>query len=300
MNIEQLNKAYGISGNLEFVEGNGNFSYIRIKNRKAESLISLYAAQVLSYRPHTETEDLLFLGENAYYQPGKAIRGGIPLCWPWFGPDHSKRSNINHGFARTHVWTVGGVEAVSDYETKLQLKLSSSPEIKTLWPHDFELTFEITVGEELILDLKTRNSSTQPFVLTQAFHPYFRVGNIEQARVFGLENKSYIDKLEDGEANIQRGPLSLTGETDRIYDEIEKVLTIDDVLLGRQIQIHSNSKNIVVWNPWLKASANMPDLKPNDYRDFICVEPGQVIIEPTENQPESMSRLRASFGVKRE
>ena len=183
MSIEQLNTDYGIAGQLKFVEGKGGFPFIEINNAMAKAEISLYGGQVLSYQPITESEDLMFCSEKAYYKEGKAIKGGIPLCWPWFGADPEGAGRPNHGFARNSFWTVLGTEITSDKETKVKLGLSATDDTKKVWSYAFNLKLEITVGNTLTLELSTQNTGEEGFSITQAFHTYFNIGDINQVQV---------------------------------------------------------------------------------------------------------------------
>ena len=229
MNIEQLNSAYGITGQLKFIEGEGDFPFILISNRSATALISVYAGQVLSFQPADEHEDLLFLSQKSYYDDGKAIRGGIPVCWPWFGADSSDLQRPNHGFVRNSLWTVLGTEAVTDLETKVKLGLMETGKTEALWQQAFALELEISVGNSLTLELITCNTGNEVFSITQAFHTYFQVGNIKQVKVLGLEDTRYFDKLDEGAQKAQMGAVTVSEEVDRIYTGVKNELIIDDV-----------------------------------------------------------------------
>lgn len=301
MNIEQLNSAYGIAGQLKFIEGKGNFPLILISNRSATALISVYAGQVLSFQPADEHEDLLFLSQKAYYDDGKAIRGGIPVCWPWFGADSSGLQRPNHGFVRNSLWTVLGTEAVSDRETKVKLGLMETGKNQELWPQAFALDLEISAGHSLTLELITRNTGHEVFSITQAFHTYFQVGDIKHVKVWGLEGTQYFDKLDDGAQKVQIGAVTVSEEVDRIYTDVKNELIIDDSAFDRRIRISSTgSKSAVVWNPWLDTSATMADLKDDDYQRFLCVEAGNVGNDVVEIPPGSQYSLLTSFQIIRD
>ena len=273
MNIDQLNIEYGIADQLKFVKGDGGFPFILISNRSATALISVYAAQVLSFQPVDESEDLLFLSQKSYYDEGKAIRGGIPLCWPWFGPDPADLQRPNHGFVRNGLWAVSGTEATSDFETKVKLRFLENLQSESCWQHAFALELEISAGNTLTLELITRNTGNQAFSITQAFHTYFHVGDINQVRILGLEDTEYFDKLDHGAKKFQTGAVTVLEEVDRIYTGVKNELIIDDSAFNRRIRIVSTShKTAVVWNPWAKTSATMPDLENDDYLHFVCVE----------------------------
>ena len=300
MDLKQLNNSYGVPGQLEFIRGKGGFPVVAVTNRSAKALISLYAGQVLSFQPHKEPEDLLFLSQAADYTQGKAIRGGIPLCWPWFGPDPENLKRPNHGFARTHNWTVLDMVTSPD-ETRLTLGFLNSTDSKVYWSDDFELRLKISIGSALTLELETSNVSSRPFVITQAFHPYFKIGRIDRVRVLGLEGHHYLDRLAGDMEIKQTRPLTISEEVDRIYTDIEDAVIIEDAALNRRIRIAAiNSKNTVVWNPWIRKSAAMSDLEPDEYKRFLCVEPGNVATDAVEILPGGKYKLRAKFSVERE
>ena len=301
MTIEQLNRDYGIAGHIKFIEGEGDFPFILISNRSATALISVYAGQVLSFQPADEPEDLLFLSQKAYYDEGKAIRGGIPVCWPWFGADSRDLQRPNHGFVRNSLWTVLGTTAVTDFETKVKLGLMESSKTEELWPQAFALALEISVGKSLTLELITRNTGNKTFSITQAFHTYFQVGNIKQVKVLGLENTHYFDKLDAGAQKAQIGAVTISEEVDRIYTDVKNALIIDDARFDRRIRITSTGcKSAVVWNPWLETSAKMADLGDDDYKRFLCVEAGNVATDSVQIPPGSQYSLLTHFQIIRD
>ena len=207
MDIEQLNIKYGIAGQLKFVKGDGGFPFILISNLSATALISLYAGQVLSFLPTGESEDLLFLSQKAYYNAGKAIRGGIPVCWPWFGLDPKGLNRPGHGFVRNGLWNVSGTQAASDVETKVRLRFPETGQNESFWQQPFSLDLEISVGNTLTLELTTRNTGDKIFSITQAFHAYLNVGNINQMQILGLEGIKYTDNLDSHTQKLQMGAL---------------------------------------------------------------------------------------------
>ncbi len=301
MDIEQLNIEYGITGQLKFIKGRGGFPFIVISNRSATALISVYAAQVLSFQPTEEYEDLLFLSQKSYYDEGKAIRGGIPVCWPWFGSDPVDVKRPNHGFVRNGFWTVSGTDASTNFETKIKFRFPETVQSKSCWQHAFALELEISVGNTLTLELITLNTGNQCFSITQAFHAYFNVGNISQVQVFGLEDTQYLDKLDGGTQKHQIGAVTVFEEVDRIYKGVKNELIIDDSAFNRRIRITSSSnKTAVVWNPWTTSSAKMADLENDDYQHFVCVEAGNLVTDAVEIRPGSQYSLLTNFKILRD
>ncbi len=301
MKIEQLNADYAIAGQLKFIEGKGGFPFIEISNAKASALISVYAGQVLSFRLAGTADDLMFLSEKAYYQTGKAIKGGAPICWPWFGADPQGLGRPAHGFVRNRLWNVVATGTTADGDTRVTLGLIDTPETRAIWPQSFTLALEITVGNSLNLELVTRNTGTQMFPVTQAFHTYFKVGDISQTSVLGLEGIDYIDKTDNSSQKQQTGAVMINAEVDRIYLGVQGELVIADAALKRRIWIASRgSKTAVVWNPWAKISAEMGDLQDDDYRRLLCVETTNAATDVVEVAPNSEFRLVANYRVEQD
>jgi glucose-6-phosphate 1-epimerase len=300
MNIEQLNNKYGITGHIKFIEGTGGFPYIRVDNVKASAIISVYGGQVLSYQSANEQHNLMFLSEKAYYQPGKSIKGGTPICWPWFGPDPEGKGRSIHGFARNRFWEVVHTEETPNGEGKVTLGLRDSEETRALWPHSFNLSLEIIVGETLNLALITRNTTNETFSLTQALHTYFKIGNIHQIVISGLTGTTYVDKTDNGIVKSQPGPLTIDKEVDRIFRNVPDELIIDDKAFDRRIRIKSKgSRSAVVWNPWVKISAQMADLNDDDYEYFVCVETTNADADAVQVPPGGEARLEANYHIER-
>jgi glucose-6-phosphate 1-epimerase len=261
-------------------------------------VVSLHAGQVLSFRPTGTPHDLLFVSEAAYYQAGKAIKGGVPVCWPWFGADPEGLGRAAHGFVRNRPWTVAATAAHGDGDTRLTLALADSPDTRSIWPHAFNLTLEITVADALTLALVTRNTGSEPFAITQALHTYFNVGDIHQVKVLGLENGAYLDKAGDGGQKIQTGPVTIAAEVDRIYTDVASELTIIDPSLARRIRIAARgSRTAVVWNPWADIAAQMADLKDDDYLRFVCVETANAAGDVIQVPANSEYRLQTSYSI---
>lgn len=301
MNVEQLSNDFAVDGHLSFVEGKGDFISARIQNALGEALISTYAGQLLSYRPVGEPEDLLFVSDAAQYQPGKAIRGGVPVCWPWFGPDPGDRGGPAHGFVRNRQWDVLGSAALADGRTQLTLGLQSDGETLGLWPHEFTLTVEFRVGRALEVELRARNRGNDGIAITQALHTYFRVGNIAAAQVHGLDGTNFIDKVDGGRERQQSGAVEISGEVDRIYTGAVSDLLIDDADLQRRIVIQSKgSHSAVVWNPWIGKAAAMSDLGDGEYVKMLCVETSNAGPDVVTLAPGEESCLMARYHIERD
>lgn len=239
--------------------------------------ISLYGAHILSFKP-TGQKDVLFVSEKSLFETGKAIRGGIPICWPWFGPNVNKNLP-SHGFIRTKNWNLKSIHEESN-QTSISLEYSSTSETLAMWPYDFQVILTVLVGKTLKMTLTTINLGATTFSITDAFHTYFNIEKIESAAVVGLEGVQFIDRVGEKTLREQIGKISITGETDRVYLRSASS-TIHDYAMNRKIIIDkTNLSDTVVWNPWIEKSKSMPDFKDDEYQRMICVEAGSVLDNP--------------------
>ncbi|MEE9345113.1 MAG: D-hexose-6-phosphate mutarotase [Methylococcales bacterium] len=273
MDLTRLNDQYGIPGQLKFTQRSNGFVLIEIENNFAQATISTYGGQVLSFKPVKESDDLLFVSKLARFEPGKAIRGGIPICWPWFGPDPQSNDGPAHGLVRTRQWKICHAALASDGAIKVILSIHDSAETRKIWSHSFELSIIITIRESLTMELITRNTASTPFTVTQALHAYFKIEDCQRVQISGLENTTYLDKTDAGKQKSQHGPVTISQEVDRIYTSARSDLVLEDAALSRNIRIHSkNSQTTIVWNPWKKKAAAMSDLDDNEFNTMLCLE----------------------------
>lgn len=300
MDIQALNAEHAIDSKLRIVEGQGGLPMVEIETALATATVSVYAGQVLSYRPAGAASDLLFVSERAYYAPGKAIKGGIPVCWPWFGADPEGKGRPAHGFVRATEWTLLGTTENTDGSIGVTIGIADDGTTRGIWPEAFNLRIEVTVGETLSVDLVTVNPQDRPFSITQALHTYFGVGDITRARVLGLEGVRYIDKAANGNDQVitQEGPVTVSEEVNRIYESVPAALTIEDPALGRRIHIASrNSATCIVWNPWVDVARSMGDLEDSDYERMLCVETANAASEVIEVPAGAEVRLGAEYRI---
>jgi glucose-6-phosphate 1-epimerase len=297
MNFDQLCD-YEIENELQFVDIEHGFTYIEINNARAHATISTYSGQVLSYRPKNQKDDLLFVSDKAYYAVGKAIKGGIPLCWPWFGADPDDLGRPAHGFVRNRQWEVTASESLGDGATRVVLGLVDTDETREIWPHSFKLSIEITVGDSLKVALRTRNTGDESFTISQALHTYFYVGDIGKVEVLGLDGIEYLDKVDGFAQKTQSGSVVIDGEVDRIYKGVTGEQVIDDESLGRKIRITSTGcSTAVVWNPWIDIARSMGDLDDNDYKHMLCVETANAGPETIDIPAGDEYRLHAEYTI---
>jgi D-hexose-6-phosphate mutarotase len=239
--------------------GAGGLPRARVSGARADAEVYLQGAHVTRWQPHGAAP-VLFLSSRAVYAPGKAIRGGVPVIFPWFGAHASDPQAPMHGFARSRPWRL--------------LTSEDDAASRALWPSPFEARYRVSVGDALELALEVANRSSVPFTFEAALHTYLAVGDIRAVGITGLEHAAYIDKV-DGMARKRHGaePLRLTGETDRVFLGTTTRCVVDDRALGRRLIVDkTGSASTVVWNPWSTRAAGIADLEPDDWRRMVCVE----------------------------
>lgn len=242
---------------------------LTIDNGYAKAEISLFGAHVLSYQRHDEPASI-WLSDKAVLDGSKPIRGGIPLCWPWFGPAPARvgSGKPSHGFARTSLWTLDGVSDHGD-GTLVHLSLRDNETTRQLWPHAFELELDVLVGKELALVLTTRNTGKEPLVYGGALHTYLQISAPEAVSVSGL-GEPYADKLT-GQNGQQQSALTLNGPLDRVYWQPDAQVSIQDGERETRV-VSGNHDSVVVWTPWLEGATAMADMSDDGYRTMLCVE----------------------------
>ena len=270
--IEQLNRIFGVEDRVVFREGTGGLPVAVLSNTAASAEVCLQGAHVTSFRPRGQ-EETLWVSELAEYRSGKAIRGGIPVCWPWFGPRLDNALLPQHGFARVSAWSVLSSGAQGDERCELCLTLRDDDSTRLLWPHSFELELRVTVGVTLGVELRTVNTGDAVFRVGGALHSYFRVGDIGRIEIGGLDGRDYLDQLDGHRRKRQTGAVSISEEVDRVYVDSDDECVIKDPVLRRRIRVgKKGSGTTVVWNPWIEKSGRMGDFPDDGYREMVCVE----------------------------
>lgn len=301
MDLAKANEEFGIDGALYLCAGPGDLPLICIDNAHARAEVCGHGGQVLSYRPVDEPTDLLFVSEHAYFAPNQAIKGGVPVCWPWFGPDPEARGRPDHGFVRNRPWQLLATESMVDGATRVRLGIRDDDETRALWPWPFALEIEITVGATLSIALISHNSGDTPMPITQGLHAYFRVGDVRRAQVLGLAGYEYIDKVGETARRQQSGPINFDGPVNRIYVDTADELIVDDPALDRRIHIErGNSRSAVVWNPWIEQSRSMADFGDEEYLNMVCVETTNTADDPIEIAPGATWRLDTQVRIRRD
>ena len=250
--------------------GDKGLPMLVVENALGRAVIAPHGAHLMAFKA-TGQREMLWVSPKTALEAGTPIRGGIPLCLPWFGPGPDGKAM--HGFARTMNWTVLAAEQLDCGATRLVLGLDGDASVSALWPHAFAFRLEVTVGSELKLKMTVRNRGSETAPLAFAFHTYFAVPDVAQAGVTGLEGATYIDKMDNFTRKTQQGEVTISAVTDRIYLDVPPEQTL--YTAAGATQIASDCSCCIVWNAW-DNDRNIADLGTDNHRGYLCVEPGDV------------------------
>jgi glucose-6-phosphate 1-epimerase len=282
---------------LDFSEKAPGFIAIDVKTAYSTASIALQGAHVMTWQPKGQ-KPVIWLSKAAKFAPGKSIRGGVPLCWPWFGPHASEASYPGHGFARTIPWTLLDARKLPDGRVRLEFEPVMNDAARAQWPHASTVKYSVTVGQELVVGLATKNTGKSSFALGQALHTYFEIGNINQVEIAGLADCTYIDKVDGGKRKKQKGTVTFAGETDRVYLGTSGCCGIVDAVLKRTLLITSTgSRSTVVWTPWTEKAAKMGDFGNKGETKMVCVETANAVDDVITLAPGETHRMTAQYRV---
>jgi len=273
MPLAALNKRFGLADQLKFVEGPGGLIFAEIDNALGTAYLCLQGARITTFRPKDQDEPVIWLSDYAKFAPGKSIRGGAPVCWPWFGAHATEAGFPGHGFARTVMWEVTASGALASGETEITLALVENEQTRAQWPHKSRVELNVVVGKSLKASLITTNLGDSDITIGEALHTYLQIGDIDEIRVLGLEGCEYVDKVGGVTRRTQGGAVTFDGEVDRVYVNTEATCVIEDSRLKRRLIIAKRgSRSTVVWTPWTEKADKMGDFGPNGWRRMVCVE----------------------------
>jgi glucose-6-phosphate 1-epimerase len=294
--IDTLNRKFGIPNVVEVASGNGGLPKISVTAPSASADIYLYGAQVTSWQP-ANAEEVLFLSEHSHWQDGRAIRGGIPICFPWFRSKVDDATAPAHGFVRTKEWRLDSVKADGDSVVVI-CSTENDESAHRWWPHTFRLQHVISVGSSLRLQLIVTNTGQTPFHFEEALHTYFRVSQAESVSIHGLDRITYLDNTDGNREKIQSGDLILTSKTDNAYIDTRGAAELIDPAWHRTLRTEKvNSATTVVWNPWQEGAASLSDLGKDEWHRFACVEASNILSSAISLAPGQEHRMRATISV---
>jgi glucose-6-phosphate 1-epimerase len=294
--MTELDRRFDIPGIAEVVEGNGGLPKVRITSSQVAGEMYLHGAHVTSWRPAGE-EEVLFLSSRSRWEDGRAIRGGVPICFPWFGDKADDPKAPAHGFVRTEAWQLESITQTGDAVT-VRMFTESDENTRKWWPGDFRLIHRVTFGSELSLELLVTNTGTTSLRLEEALHAYFRIGEIKETRVRGLNGIHYLDKTDSYQNKLQQGEIAIASETDRVYLDTTGAIELEDPILHRRTRISKeNSRTTVVWNPWSQKAGSMSDLGGDEWKRMICIETSNVADFAVDLQPGQQHVVKAVIRV---
>ncbi len=265
MDLQSLPVVSALSDCVTIVEKD-SVKIVRINHDKACAGIALHGGHVLSFKPMGQ-EDLIWMSDTAIFDGKTALRGGIPVCWPWFG----RIAAPAHGFARNSTW-----ELIEHRDNEngviVELGLTSNECTRQIWPHLFNARLLVEVTEQLKVTLKVENVDDHEWTFSGALHTYLNLGDIKQAKVTGM-GLEYIDSLQNADVIQGAQELMLSDTIDRVYTQPEEKILVEDPVMNRTLTVTNHGHNsAVLWNPWKEGAQAMGDMPNDGYETFLCVE----------------------------
>jgi glucose-6-phosphate 1-epimerase len=290
--IEELERRFGIPGVARISEGNGGLPRIQITGSHAEGEMYLHGAQVTSWKP-AGNDEVLFLSTKSRWQEGQAIRGGIPICFPWFRTKADDPKAPAHGFVRTKSWQV---ESIVEEEKGVVVSMSTGSDEQTRhwWPEQFRLVYRVVFGPALTLELACTNTGKTDLRFEEALHTYNRVSDLANVRLQGLDGVQFLDNTDSNRAKIQHGDVTIASATDNAFIDTQNDVDLIDPEFRHHIRLKkSNSLTTVVWSPWREGAARLGDLGEGEWTQFLCVEASNILDSSVTLAPAEKHKLTA-------
>jgi glucose-6-phosphate 1-epimerase len=292
----ELDVHFGIPGVARVVEGNGGLFKVRVERPDVSGEMYLHGGHVTSWKP-AGAHEVLFVSERARWQDDRAIRGGIPVCFPWFGNRSDDPAAPAHGLVRTKTWQL---ESVSENASGVTVSMSiESQQTSSQWSTgDWRLVHRVTFGAELTLELVVTNTGTALLRFEEALHAYYLIGDIDKVAIRGLVGIQYLDKTDSMREKLQQGRLAIVSETDRVYLNTIGTVDIEDRSLQRITRIRKeHSRTTVVWNPWAHLAQTLSDLHEDGWRQMVCIETSNVSPLGVSLPPGQQHTMRAVISL---
>lgn len=271
--ILQLQEKYSKDNHITFEQLDNGIVLAKIDNAYATATISLYGGQVVEWHPKSQLSPVLWCSERVQIKPGKAIRAGAPICWPWFGAHPTETQSPSHGYARISEWDLTSVATTESGATEICMTMLDPEYSISRLGVTAKLAIRISIGEALSIELTTTNTGTDAITITEALHAYFCIGDIAQIKINGLNECDYIDLVDGNSLKTQSDAIVFSEELGRVYLDTTADCLIKDPVLDRTLRIaKTGSQSTVVWNPWLETASKMDDLGPEGWRSMVCVE----------------------------
>lgn len=286
-------------GRVRMEKGNGELERAVLRIGDAEAHVYLHGAHVTQFAIDGQPP-ILFLSKESQFADGKAIRGGVPICFPWFGPRNPDPvgGSPMHGFARIVPWSRLDISATAD-RTSISLGLADSEQTRRWWPHSFAARYDVTLwADRLSLTLKVTNFDPAPITFEEALHSYFAVAEAHDVSIEGLDGVEYLDKTDNHARKVQSGPVTISLETDRVYLGTRADCLIRDSGNNRAIvNAKENSDATVVWNPWVAKARAMADFGDDEWERMVCVETCNVATRAITLEPAGRAKSSHSMSA---
>ena len=271
MDLDQLNEHFAIPGVLVFRATTSGLSYAAITTPQATATVYIQGAHLAAWQPAGQ-KPVIFLSRKSDFMPGKPIRGGVPIAFPWFAARHDGKTGPSHGFARIQDWTLAFAAMAGD-DLHLTFTLAPSEISRSLGFDNFHLAYQLSIGRALTMQLTVANEAPTPLVFEEALHTYYAVTDIHEINITGLDGVTYLDKVDDFKPKVQQGPVTITQQTDRVYLNTTTACIIHDTAAKRRTQVEKTGSNTtVVWNPWEDGARRIADLDPTEWHEYVAVE----------------------------
>lgn len=319
MDVAELQERFAIPGVLEFEKTASGLVVARVTAQAAEATIYTQGAHLTHWKPKGQAP-AIFLSQRAEFVPGKPIRGGVPVVFPWFSERHDGKTGPQHGFARISEWDLAAAMMAGE-ELHLMWTLEPNELSRNLGFDYFKLAYRMTIGRTLTLELTVGNDSGNggargggpaaatakadeaamgaPLVFEEALHSYYAVADARKVSISGLGGVTYIDKVDGLKQKVQpAGEVQFEGRTDRPYLNTEATCVLHDPAGGRKITVaKTGSRTTVVWNPWQELTATMADMEPDAWLHMTAIETANVGVDTVTLKPGETHAMRAHVTI---
>jgi glucose-6-phosphate 1-epimerase len=296
--VLELDRRFGIPGLARIREGDGAMPRVQITSPLCEAEMYLHGAQVTSWKP-AGSDGALFLSAKSRWTDGQAIRGGIPICFPWFRAKANDPQAPAHGFVRTKAWQLESILEEDD-AVVVSMVTESDEHTRRWWPGEFRLVHRATFGSQLKLELICANTGTTPLRFEEALHTYNRVADVQDVRLQGLDTVRFLDNTDSNKEKVQPGDVAIASQTDSAYLNTSNTVELSDPKMRRRIRLaKANSLTTVVWNPWREKASELRDLADGEWTQFLCVEASNILDAAVHLEPRQQHRMTAILSVEK-
>jgi glucose-6-phosphate 1-epimerase len=292
LDITELDRRFGIPDIARLCEGDGGLPRVDITSPLARGEMYVHGAHVTSWRP-SGNDEVLFLSTKSRWEEGQAIRGGIPICFPWFRSKADDPHAPAHGFVRTTTWQLYSI-VENNAGVAVTMFIESDERTRRWWPAEFRLVYRVNFGSQLRLELICINTGKRPLHFEEAMHTYNRVGDIGAVRLLGLAGTRFLDNTDSNKEKTQLGDVTVPSQTDNAFINTQNAVDLLDPKMRRRIRLHKvNSSTTVVWNPWQEGASKLRDLGDGEWKQFLCVEASNIMGAAVTLAPEQEHTMSA-------